>query len=253
MLKFAQKYKHIVYTAIVVAMVIFAIIAIHILLKGDKSGSFGHKEMQGIDVSHHQGDIDWMTVSNANNIKFAYIKATEGVSHQDTRYKENTLGAKTHNIAVGSYHYFHPNVSVAKQYANFMDVVDPATQDLIPVVDIEENCDMTGKQICDSLALFISLFSENWDVKPIIYTNQRFYNNYLQRSFKKNNLWIARYGILRIKPMPQLEDTHAYILWQYSDRGVVNGIDGYVDLNTICNEYTLRDIFIDKQSTQTQI
>lgn len=213
----------------------------------DEVGDCGEWDKQGIDVSHYQGRIDWEKVAENSSIKFAYIKATEGSSHQDTLYKHNTVKARLAGIAVGSYHYFHPNVEVAKQYANFMSLVEPLTQDLIPVIDIEEKGRKPSKQICDSLEKFSAMIEAEWGERPIIYTHQRFYNYLLQRSFDDHHLWIARYGAFGFKFEPSLEDSRSYIMWQYSCQGVVEGINGNVDLNTLADECDINIITLKKQ------
>ena len=228
--------------------IIAAIIAVAMLflwvMRGDEVGNCGTKELQGIDVSHHQGTIDWEAVATNQDIKFAYIKASEGSSHKDSRYKTNTEQARKAGIAVGSYHYFHPNVPVKSQIDNFMSMIDTSSQDLVPVVDIEISCNFTAKQICDSLTRFSDMLSQAWNVRPIIYTHQRFYNDFLQLSFGEYGLWIARYGAYLLKPRPRLEDLRNCVLWQYSNRGRIKGIKGYVDLNSICEGFTLEDISI---------
>ena len=236
---------------LLVALSILAMVAISVLTimeqQPDELGSCGNWDKQGIDVSHYQGEIDWERVANETNIKFVYIKATEGSSHKDTLYHRNTEQARRAGIAVGSYHYFHPNVPVAVQYNNFMSLVDPSTQDLIPVIDIEEKGRKPSKQICDSLDKFSSMVLAQWGTRPIIYTHQRFYNYLLQRSFDDHILWIARYGAYQFKPTPSLEDDRECTIWQYSNRGVVEGIKGFVDLNTLDEGVNINDIMLKRR------
>lgn len=229
-----------------IAITIAAILAVCVILltvKGDKAGSYGG-EIQGIDVSHHQGAIDWSTVASNKTIQFVYIKATEGATHQDTRYKQNISGARASGILTGSYHYFHPDVPVAEQIRNFTDIVKAESQDLIPVVDIEESNNLTGKQICDSLKRFTSMLKDFCGKEPIVYTHQRFYNDYLQKSFCQAKLWIARYGFLIFKPQPDLEDMRHCTIWQYSNCGHVDGINGRVDLNALSPGIALEQIML---------
>lgn len=215
--------------------------------QSDNVGVCGEWDKQGIDVSHYQGHIDWEEVAQETNIKFVYIKATEGSSHQDTMYHRNTREARKAGLAVGSYHYFHPDVPVALQYRNFMNAVDISTQDLIPVVDIEEKGRKPSKQICDSLDKFSAMIVEQWGTRPIIYTHQRFYNYLLQRSFDDHILWIARYGAYKFKPTPSLEDKREHTIWQYSNRGIVEGIEGYVDLNTLHEDKEIINITLKRR------
>lgn len=61
--------------------------------------------VQGIDISHHQGMIDWKTVDK-NMVQFAFIKATEGENHKDSLFLENQTQARQNGIIAGAYHYF---------------------------------------------------------------------------------------------------------------------------------------------------
>ena len=82
---------------LLVALSIIAMVAISVLTimeqHPDELGSCGNWDKQGIDVSHYQGEIDWERVANETNIKFVYIKATEGSSHKDTLDHRNTKQA----------------------------------------------------------------------------------------------------------------------------------------------------------------
>ena len=75
--------------------------------------------IHGIDISHHQGDIDWHKVKNATvngeTISFIFIKATEGENHLDKNFNDNFYQARDNGFLSGAYHYFKPNVSAAVQ------------------------------------------------------------------------------------------------------------------------------------------
>lgn len=233
---------------IAITILAIAIVAgVLLFAKGDKVGSYGDTAHQGIDVSHHQGYIDWKAVASEGTVKFAYIKATEGATHQDTRYDYNIAAARENGIKVGSYHYFHPDVPVKEQAENFLHITCAYPQDLVPAIDIEECGGMSPQQICDSIAYFASLLQEQWHALPLIYTHQKFYNRYLQNSFNEYPLWIARYGFFLIKPRPQLEDDRTPDVWQYSNRGKVDGIKGRVDLNALRGTIKLNDLELVKQ------
>ncbi|WP_414707009.1 GH25 family lysozyme, partial [Rhizobium sp. UBA1881] len=62
--------------------------------------------IQGIDISHHQGAIDWSALAAQPNVRFAIMKATEGGDHRDTRFAENWQAAKNAGIVRGAYHFF---------------------------------------------------------------------------------------------------------------------------------------------------
>ena len=69
----------------------------------------------GIDVSHHNGNINWEQVPD---VEFVYIKATEGVTYVDPMYQQNIKGARAKKLRVGAYHYFRTTSSVQKQFEN---------------------------------------------------------------------------------------------------------------------------------------
>ena len=91
-------------------------------------------DQEGIDVSRHQGKIDWKAVAAAG-ATFAYIKATEGGSHVDQRFPENWSGAKAAGIRRGAYHFFNPRTPVQKQVTLFKSTVTLGAGDLPPVLD----------------------------------------------------------------------------------------------------------------------
>src|SRR6476620_6575337 len=76
----------------------------------------------GIDVSNHQGDIDWSALAGSN-VAFAYIKATEGGDFRDKRFQLNWEGAKKAGITRGAYHFFTQCRPGAEQAKNFIATV----------------------------------------------------------------------------------------------------------------------------------
>lgn len=186
----------------------------------------------GIDVSKHNGAIDWEEVATSKNIKFVYVKATEGRSIIDRRYHENLRGAKEQGMLVGSYHFFSSKSSIREQFENFKCTAITDEQDLIPVLDVEPSSikgRWTVNQLQDSVALFVSLVKEHYGRLPIIYSNEGFYKRYLAPKFNNHLLFIANYNC-----RPTLKHTR-HNLWQYTERGRVKGIAGYVDLIMLDN------------------
>ena len=189
---------------------------------------------QGIDVSNHQGKIDWGKVAQDKNISFVYIKATEGATHKDRRYKENVEGARENGILVGSYHYLKGNRPIHRQFDNFKSVVDRDRQDLIPMVDVEETIDR------DSLLLFCSLVKEHYGKLPLIYSIIRVYNSLCSAEFDDFYLMIARYGP---KP-PVIKGKNHYSIWQFSEDGKIDGISKPVDLDRLHPDFSLSSLML---------
>lgn len=197
---------------------------------------YGHKEervgqIYGIDLSHHQGKIDWSKVRevNGHEISFVFIKATEGATYQDPLYKSNFTQAKSNGLKVGSYHYFRTTSSVADQLANFKRSVNKADQLLIPMIDIEENDNLSTEEFNAHLLKFLKGIEQYYHCKPILYSTQRFYNTHLKEKYLDYHWMIGRFS----KQKPVLQDSNKWTIWQYSDKGQVDGIDKAVDLDVL--------------------
>jgi lysozyme len=188
--------------------------------------------VHGIDVSKHQGDIDWKRVSRMKKdgiqILFTYIKATEGITRQDKKFETNWKQAGRNDILRGAYHFYYPSRDANKQADNFISMVKLSRGDLPPVVDIEYSNGRSAKKICADLKVFCERIENEYSVKPIIYTNINFFNVYLKDSFDDYPLWIAGYFD---HDRFYNEFNTPWIIWQHSEKGKVDGISGKVDFN----------------------
>ncbi len=183
--------------------------------------------MHGIDISHHQQSIDWAEVA-LQHIDFAFIKATEGANHQDSLFCINWPAIKLNKIKRGAYHFFRPGTSPEQQFLNFATHVDLEAGDLAPVLDVEVTDGVPTKTLRKNVKTWMQLAEVHYQVKPILYTNQKFYNEFLAGHFDNYTLWIARYN-----PWfsPWLKGKNNWAFWQYGNRGSLPGIQGNVDFN----------------------
>ena len=196
-----------------------------------KTTHFHPKGLRGIDVSHYQKNINWNKI-DTTEVNFVFIKSTEGVSLTDRKFKTNMKEASKRDLLVGAYHYFHVNKDVKKQFENFNSVVEKNDISLPPLLDIEDSKNMKRSEIISKINEWLKLVEKHYNTKSIIYTTQRFYNTYLQGSFKDYKFIIARYNT---KP-PYLIDKRDYDFWQYTDKGQINGISVYVDLQVFSGD-----------------
>ena len=180
----------------------------------------------GIDISSHQGDIDWGKVTADKSIRFVYIKATEGATYSSPHYGYNVTMARRHGLLVGSYHYFTPTSNVHDQFRNFSRLAAASSQDLIPMIDVELNGDWSRNQLVDSVRLFADMVKQHYGVQPMIYSTMAFYNRWLAPYFNNYPLYIGRYSDAE----PDIAWDGRYTIWQFSQSGIVPGIDAYVDL-----------------------
>ena len=186
--------------------------------------------MHGIDVSHHQDNIDWDAVKamQVKNIRigFAFIKATEGLGRVDNAFRRNWLNAKQAGIPRGAYHFFISSKSGKAQAENFIETINLEKGDLPPVLDIETANGASVEDLQQRVKDWLDIVQQFYKVKPIIYTNVDFYENFLAGKFDDYPLWVAHY-LVQNKPRIQRN----WIFWQHNEKGHVNGIDANVDFN----------------------
>lgn len=182
----------------------------------------------GIDVSQYQGAIDWNEVAVVENnfpIKFVFIRATVGNNKVDNAFETNWKASRQKFIR-GAYHYYRPNENSLAQAQNFIANVKLSKGDLPPVLDIEA---MPKNQTIDSLKVGLKRWLEKVDahyhVKPIIYTNEKFYEAFLKEEFSDYRFWIANYNFF----VETMQDD--WLFWQFTEKATIPGINGNVDVN----------------------
>ena len=142
----------------------------------------------GVDVSAYQADID-MEALKAQDIRFIYIKATEGSSSQDARFAENWENAKTAGLLSGAYHFFFYDSPGKTQAENFIQTVGPDLKDrLLPTVNVEYYGDKeqnlpAKEDVVRELQIFLDLLEKEYGVKPLVYTRADIYEKYLKGTF----------------------------------------------------------------------
>ena len=196
------------------------------------------RHIHGIDLSHYQGDVFWETVGDNTKMAYVYLKATEGGSNIDSKYAENIHLAHRYGLKVGSYHFFRPKVDLRLQLENFKAQCRPGDQDLIPMIDIETKSGLSTDEFCDSLFKFIKLVEESYRQKPLLYTFANFYDHYLSGKINGYKLMIAQYT----QREPVLQDGRDITMWQYTGKGRINGVNGYVDKSRFMGKHTLREL-----------
>lgn len=203
--------------------VLIGIVAV-LFMRGAVWGGTG---VRGIDVSHHQGEIDWPQLAGTD-IKFAYIKATEGGDFTDKRFFENWEGARQAGLIPGAYHFFTLCTPAERQAAHFLNIVRPYERALPPALDLEHmgpcRTSATMPNPAKQAIKFLDIVEKELGVRPIIYTTERYYNTHL-RDITGEGYWLR--SMFR-KPNYGPVD---WLFWQYSNRGAVAGIAGPVDLN----------------------
>ena len=205
----------------------------------------------GIDVSYWDAGIDWPKV-RATGQRFVVAKATEGITYKDPTFDDNWFGARSAGLLRGAYHFFRCNVDAKKQADYFIDYVRTVKDDgeLPPVLDLETNDGLTKDKIAPAVKIWLDRVETAFGRKPMIYSGQYFLQDFLVQPgggpppwAKDYPLWLAQY------PNQYVEGSKPYLpkgwfswtIWQYSDKGVVNGINASVDMNIFNG--TLEDLY----------
>lgn len=195
----------------------------------------------GIDVSHHNGSIDWNEIQG-KSIAFVVIKATEGVGFVDKRFKENwrklreinaeNVKAGKPTIPVGAYHFFTPS-DPKMQAQDFISAVgELGSGDLAPVLDLEWTSHSkdrwrkySGEEIEKRAMTWLEIVERHYGIKPIIYTNRAWWEErgILGSNLGNYGLWIANYSRTAYDTNnPRLPRGFSnWTLWQFTDRGSI--------------------------------
>jgi len=183
-------------------------------------------ERYGVDVSAHQGEIDWQRVA-ADEIEFAYIKASEGGSFTDVRFRANWAGAAAAGLDRGAYHFFTLCRRGDEQARHFLAVAAPDPRALGPAVDLElsGNCSRRPRaaEVEAELNTFLTIVEAAWGRPAMLYVGDDWEDRYPVRTRLDRPLWQLRF--LR---RPDLDNVR---VWQIHGLAHVEGITGRVDLN----------------------
>ncbi|MCP5552010.1 MAG: lysozyme, partial [Akkermansiaceae bacterium] len=136
--------------------------------------------VRGIDVSHHNGKIDWAAVA-VRDFRFAFVKATEGSDWKDPDFEANWKGADAAGLARGAYHFFTTTSSGLDQADHFIEFVPKSLGMLPPVIDVEferRNSKMSDEVFHREFRVFFERLRAHYGVTPIVYTTGEFHRNY---------------------------------------------------------------------------
>ncbi|MBI5200497.1 MAG: lysozyme [Elusimicrobia bacterium] len=189
--------------------------------------------VQGVDVSHHQGAIDWTAVAG-RGLAFAYVKASEGGDLGDPAFERNWRGAQEAGLAAGAYHYYSFCKPGAEQAANFIRVLSRVRGPMLPpAVDLEFTGNCGDRPPPEDLARELKAFSGRVEralgAKPVFYVTGGFWERYRASIPPGGELWV-RSVVLR----PERGFPVEWRFWQFASRARVPGVKGPVDLDVFC-------------------
>lgn len=196
-------------------------------------------DLNGIDLSHHNGTINWTKVSD---VEFVLIRAGYGrlAKQKDTKFEENYKGAKSAGLHIGAYWYsYAQNTAEALLEAKaFLEVIKDKKFDMPIYFDIEETSQVKlGKSICSAIVRTFCGELEKAGYFAGVYSFNSFFETNLDDDIRKRYAtWIARTptnddGKTVVKP------SYDCGIHQYSFKGKISGIYGNVDLDTCYVSY----------------
>lgn len=192
----------------------------------EASVDFNRYPVRGIDVSAHNGDVDFEKVADYG-IKFVWIKASEGETIRDVKFADNFANATAANLTTGAYHFFRFDCDGVMQAMNLCQALGEAKPDMGVAIDVEleNNPDVEDDSIVisnlESMVDYLSMRGY-----PIVfYSNKEGYVRFIRDRFEDYPLWICSFS-----DEEPLEDA-PWVFWQYSHSGNVPGVTGKCDEN----------------------
>lgn len=216
------------------------------LYSGDKGLAYDDKSFhsrKGIDVSVFQGDIDWKKVK-ASGIDFVMIRlgfrsSESGIIHLDSKFEDNVKGAKEAGLNVGVYFFSQAiNTEEAIEEAKFVlkhirfrGIDYPVAFDMEPVNETDRIKNLSAMEKTEIADAFCKTIKKKGH-KSVIYGNPTWLRNHINLDFlTEHELWLAHYT-------PETDFSSKFRMWQYTETGLIDGIDGYVDFNLYFEEKT---------------
>jgi lysozyme len=215
----------------IISIAVLAVVAVgltvrYVWLPGYRP-ALGPGEIYGIDVSDHQGQINWRAVARSN-VSFAFIKATEGSTFVDRDFAPDMAQARSAGLLVGAYHFFTLCSPGASQAANFLKIAPPGSAALRPAVDLElsGNCSARPSlsEVRSQLSDFVRLVEAATRQSLIFYIGASFGQRYPLQGVESGLLW---------KRSTLLRPSGAWVVWQVDGFAHIHGISGRVDLDVM--------------------
>jgi lysozyme len=190
-------------------------------------------KINGFDISKHNGDIEWSQINSArksqDELKFVFMKATEGTDLIDHKFEDNWQNAKTAGLYRGAYHFYLLGKDPKMQALNFILHVKRQNGDLRPVLDFEtyNNRNYSAERVLSDIKTWLDIVENAFGSKPIIYTNYPMYKKIIKGNFNEYPIWLSDFTSDNLLHF----EGEKPIFWQYSQTGKIPGFKTNVDLN----------------------
>ena len=226
--------KKVILILVVMALIGGAVFYLKFYKIGNKP-KVAHDGCWGIDISHHQKNIDYDRLISENKPAYVYLKTSQGNSMVDDQYSARLKKFRELGIPVGGYHFFNYNVSGKEQADHYIRTADLQKGDLYPVLDVEmKHSSSQNKQwIVREIKSFCEVVKAEYGVEPLIYCEYDYYRKYLNEDFGNYQYWISDFV-----RAPRCK----YVMWQY-DILHVDGV-GSIDNNRLAEGVKLEQLIL---------
>ncbi|HSD87024.1 MAG TPA: GH25 family lysozyme [Kofleriaceae bacterium] len=205
--------------------------------------------VKGIDVSYYQGTINWTSVK-ADGVKFAFIRASDGLNTIDSKFAANWSGSRSAGVKHGAYQFFRPGQDAIAQADLLLQKIGGKLEadDLPPVIDVEASDGQSAATITSKVKAWVKHVKAAIGRDPIIYTGFYFWRDSVGApDITTSSLWHAQYTTASC---PNIAPPWTnWAIWQYSSSGTVSGISGDVDMNRWNGDQASLDAFLGPAST----
>lgn len=200
-------------------------------------------EIKAIDVSSNQSKPNWTKVANSG-IKMAILRIHQKYGI-DESFEYNYKNARANNILVGGYKYSYALTvkDSEKEAEETLKVLNGRKLDCPVFLDLEwdEQYKLSNKLV-EQIALAFLKKVEKAGYSVGIYCNTHWYNTKLTKTLKKYPLWLAAYPNNDVGKIVERLRPAVGVGWQYSERGIVPGIDGSrTDLDIFYTDFQVEE------------
>ncbi|URZ15343.1 GH25 family lysozyme [Clostridium felsineum] len=179
--------------------------------------------MNGIDIYNGSEIADWDAIKSSG-VQYVYLKATEGLTFNDSKMKEFYNGAKSVGLKVGFYHFLHRN-NPYMEAQHFINMISSFKADMKYMIDVEaQEFSNAGQNDTSTRVRQFYDYMQSKGYECAVYTYSSFYKELFDDRVKSLPLWLAEYGVKK----PSVTQ---YIGWQYAEDGNVPGVNGKCDVN----------------------
>jgi lysozyme len=185
----------------------------------------------GIDLSHHNGGIQWAKMKGQHLPDFVFLKATEGTHFKDRRFEDHHKEFTKRGVPCSGYHFFRFNKNGEAQARFFLQCTQPQRGDLLPVLDAESHHSLDSDDLAQkNIDLFMETIKKEIGVYPIVYCQESFYKKFFEEKYEgKIYLWISNFIQEPFIP---------YDIWQKSEKHRHPAFKGRIDYNVLQHSRT---------------